>query len=354
MKIFITFLVILAIFTGNNALAQNQQPALPSAGLTPESPFYFLDRLGEVIQQFFTFNPDSKAHLQITFAAERVAEIKVMLETKGIHTKGIEVAEDLLRTHIASAATIVVDQKAEGKDVSQLAKDLDDEFATPKIALEQTFKDEQQIMEAKEKELKAKIRAARQASNTTQVEALAKELSDVKTQKELLDLKKEDQEKALENENERIREEMEIQVKAEKTIQKAEEKKQEILDETAKDGLTVPMGTFDKFDKLLAQAKLAFAAQNYEEARRLAQQAKKGLEIAEKAIENLKEAKDNQEEIKADQEESEKEINQTQDEKVKEKAKEEKENLKEEQKKAAEETRKAEKQLRDAGNEEDN
>ncbi|MEK9183862.1 MAG: DUF5667 domain-containing protein, partial [Patescibacteria group bacterium] len=48
---------------------------LPNAGLTPESPFYFLDKLGEALREFFTFNPEGKARLQIAFAAERVAEI---------------------------------------------------------------------------------------------------------------------------------------------------------------------------------------------------------------------------------------------------------------------------------------
>ena len=57
--------------------------ALPNAGLTPESAFYFVDKIGEALREFFTFNPDAKAHLQIDFAAERIAEIKIILETKG-------------------------------------------------------------------------------------------------------------------------------------------------------------------------------------------------------------------------------------------------------------------------------
>lgn len=66
------------------AFAQSSQTTLPSAGLTPESSFYFLDRLGENLRHFFTFNPEAKARLQISFAAERIAEIIVILETKGI------------------------------------------------------------------------------------------------------------------------------------------------------------------------------------------------------------------------------------------------------------------------------
>ncbi|GEM_PF-1503413 len=293
------------------------QTTLPSAGITPDSSFYFLDRLGEALQEFFTFNPEAKAHLQITFAAERVAEIKIILETKGISAKGLEVAQSRLQAHLASAATIVTDQKAEGKDVSQLAKELDDEFEAPKTVLEQTFKDEERALETKEKELKAKIRTARQAGDIAQVEALVKELGDIKAQKELLDAKKDDQEKALENENEKIKEEMDAKTEAEKVIRDNQSGKQEILDEAAKDNITVPAETFGKFDELLAQAKSAFAAGNYEEVKRLVKQAEKSLDAAEKAIENLKEAKDNEEEIKADEEERAQETRQTQEEEIK-------------------------------------
>lgn len=327
------------------------QTTLPSAGLTPESPFYFLDRLGEALQEFFTFNPEAKAHLQITFAAERVAEIKVMFETKGVDAKGLEVAQSRLQAHLAGAATIVTDQKAKGKDVSQLAKELDDEFEAPKTALEQTFKDEKRALEAKEKDLKEKIRAARQAGDTAQVETLTKELDDVKAQKELFDIKKDDQEKALENESGKIKEEIDSKTEAEKVIRDNQSGKQEILDEATKDNITVPAEIFIKFDALLAQAKSAFSAGNYEEAKRLAKQAEKSLDAAEKAIENLKEAKDNEEEVKADEEERAQEVKNNREEKAKEGAKKEAENLKEEQKKSEEETKKSEEQLRDTGKE---
>ena len=92
MSMKIKLLVISLIFAPFLVFAQNQV-VLPNAGLTPESSFYFLDRWGEALQRFFTFNPESKARLEITFAAERIAEIKVILETKGVETKGLGIAE---------------------------------------------------------------------------------------------------------------------------------------------------------------------------------------------------------------------------------------------------------------------
>ena len=344
-------LVALFAFASGTAFAQSPQVTLPSAGLTPESNFYFLDKFGEALQQFFTFNPDGKARLQITFAAERIAEIKVILETKGVEARGLEVAQSRLQAHLASAATIVTEQKSKGKDVSALAKELGDEFEGPKIALEQSFKEQERALEAQEKDLKAKIREARLAGDTAQVEALVKQLGEVKAQKEFLELKEEEVEEALEREEERIEEEMEAREKAEKALREAEKEKQEILDEAAEENISVPVETFGKFDGLLAQAKSALAAGNFAEVKRLAKQAEKSLDSVEEAIEELDEAKEKEEELKEEQEEKEREAKEEQEEKLKEEAEQEAERLEKERERAEEDARKAEKKLREAGNE---
>lgn len=349
-KIFISSmfaLVALFVLGGGAVFAQNQAAGLPAeglpkAGLTPESNFYFLDKFGEALREFFTFNPEGKARLQITFAAERVAEIKVILETKGVEAKGLEVAQSRLQAHLANAATIVVDQKAESKDVSQLAKELDDEFDAPKTVLEQTFKAEKRALKAQEKELKGKIIEVRRAGDTAQVESLVQQLGQVKAQKELLELKEEEAEEALEIEEERLEEEMEAKVEAEKAIREAEKEKQEVLDEAAEEDVAVPAEAFGKFDGLLAQARTALAAGNWEEAKRLAKQAEKNLDSLEEAIEDLEDAKEKEEELKEEQEE-----------KMKEEAEKETERLEKEREKAEEETQKAEEQLRDAGDEDE-
>src|SRR3989344_4394366 len=81
-KVITTAILVSSLFVGGAVFAQSPQATLPSAGLTPESNFYFLDKFGEALREFFTFNPEGKARLQITFAAERIAEIKVILETR--------------------------------------------------------------------------------------------------------------------------------------------------------------------------------------------------------------------------------------------------------------------------------
>lgn len=285
--------------------AQAGLPAegLPKAGLTPESPFYFIDKLGEALREFFTFNPEGKARLQITFAAERVAEIKIILETKGVNAKGLEVAQTRLQANIAKAAVIVENEKSKGKDVSELAKSVSEDFDINKEALKHAFKDQERALETKEDELKAKIREARRAGDTAQVEALVKELGEIKAQKELLELKKDGQEEALEQEEEKIEKEVEKKEDAEKAIREAEEEKQEVLDEAAEEGVSVPAEAFEKFDKLIAQAKELFLKENYVGAKQLAKQAEKSLDELEDAIEDLDEAKEEEEELKEEQEE---------------------------------------------------
>ena len=270
--------------------------ALPNAGLTPESAFYFVDKIGEALREFFTFNPEGKAHLQIDFAAERVAEIKVILETKGVEAKGLEVAEARLQEHLGDAAEIVIKQKNKGKDVSKLAKELDDKLETPKSALADSFKAEKRALEAKEDELKAQLKAAHRAGDTAKEEALAQELGQVKAQKELLELKEEDIEDELEAEEEKIEEEMETQHKAEKAVREAEEEKQEVIDEAAEEGVELPANAFAEFDNLLAQAKSALQAGNFVEAKNLAKRAEKSLDQIEKTIEELEKKQEKKEE----------------------------------------------------------
>ena len=296
----IKIVLISLLFIPALVFAQNQA-VLPNAGLTPESPFYFFDKLGEALREFFTFNPESKAHLQIDFAAERIAEIKIILETKGVNAKGLEVAEARLREHLGDAAEIVIKQKNKGKDVSELAKSISEGFDANKKVLKQAFKDQERSLEAKEDDLKAKIREARQAGDTAGVEALLKELGEIKSQKELLELKEEEQEEALEQEEEKIEREMDKKEEAEKAIKEAEEEKQEVLDEAAEDGVSVPAEAFEKFDRLLAQAKELFAKENYVGAKQLAKQAEDALEKVDDAIEDLDEAKEEEEELKEEQ-----------------------------------------------------
>ena len=295
MKNLLIFSIILALFFGGFVSAKNQG-GLPSAGLTPESPFYFLDKLGEALQEFFTLNPEGKARLQITFAAERVAEIKIVLETKGVEAKGLEVAQARLREHLGNAAEIVIKQKNKGKDVSALAQELNDDFEGPKSALADSFKAEKWALEVKEDELKAQLKAAHQAGDTAKEESIAQELGQVKAQLELLELKEEELENELEEEEERLEDEMEAREEAEEAIREAQEEKEEVIEEALEEGVELPTNAFGEFGNLLSRAQNAYEAGNYQEAERLAEQAEDAIEGIEDVIEELEEEEEDERE----------------------------------------------------------
>lgn len=340
--------------------AQNQA-VLPSAGLTPESPFYFLDRFSEALQRFFTFNPESRARLEITFAKERIAEIKLILEDKGVTAKGLSVAEAGLQDNLSRATIILADQKQAGKDTSNLAKDLSVEISPAQDVLKDTFKSEKNALEIKEHELKAKIKEARRAGDTAQVETLTKQLADIKAQKELLDQNENDNQETIDQENENIDEAMGLKQEAAEKIRDAEKDKEEILNEIKDKNIEVPVETFNAFDGLLSQAKAAFDGGNYDEAKRLAKEAKKILKEAEKNLEKLKDAKEKEDELKqeADEQQQEledklKEANKEEAGKIREEMKRQDEQLKEDQEKAKDEQKQIEDQLKGQQGEEEN
>lgn len=350
-------IIVSLLFVPLAALAQSQT-VLPSAGLTPESPFYFLDRFGEAFQRFFTFNPESRARLEITFAKERIAEIKLILEDKGITAKGLSVAEAGLQDNLSRATVILADQKQEGKDTSNLAKDLSAEITPAQDVLKDTFKSEKNALETKEHELKAKIKEARKSGDTIQVEALTKQLADIKAQKELLDQNENDNNETIDQENEHIDEAMGLKQEAEEKIRDAEKDKAEILNEIKDKNIEVPAETFNAFDGLLSQAKAAFDSGNYDEAKRLAKEAKKILKTAEKSLEKLKDVKEKVDELKQEvdeqQQEAEeklKEANKEETGKIREETKRQNEQLREEQKKAEDEQKQIEEQLKEKSEE---
>lgn len=320
-----------------------QSGTLPSAGLTPESPFYFFDKLGEALQRFFTFNPESRARLEITFAKERVAEIKVILEDKGVSAKGLGVAEERLSDNLARATAILADQKRAGKDTSNLARGLSDDFDSAHETLKNTFKSEIDTLDAKIDELKAKLKEVRLTGDTAQAEALTKEISDLKAQKELLKQHEDKNDGDIEEENEHLDEALGLKEEAAEKIKDAEEEKADILKKAQEDNLTIPDGAFKGFDALLFQAKAAFDAGNYEDAKRLAKEVKKNLKEAEKHLENLKDAKDDEEDLNDEEEIQQHEL----ENKLKDADKEEAEQIREEMKQKGEELKKRHEELKD-------
>lgn len=344
------------MLVGSMAMAQSQQSTLLSAGLTPDSPFYFLDRWGESIQSFFTFNPENKARLEISFASERAAEIKALLVIKGVQSKEVEVAQNLLDTNLSRTASILAELKKDGKDVSVLAKELDDKFAEPSAILGQALKGQQLTLKTQKDELKTKIEEARKTGNTTLLVSFVKQLDEIKAQEELLDQKEKEQKQNLNKQTEAIEEQMSVKDEVVHKIAEMEKEKSDMVSEAQKKGLDVSAVVFNQFDNFIVQAKEALGRGQYEEAIQLAKLAEQTLEYVSNNIDRLEKAQENDSELKikvdvqkADALKKVNEAGKGDSEKIKEETKQSAEKLREEQKKASEEVKHAEEQLKEVG-----
>ncbi|PIR67157.1 MAG: hypothetical protein COU51_00135 [Parcubacteria group bacterium CG10_big_fil_rev_8_21_14_0_10_36_14] len=91
MKIRICILSLALCFLALPVLAQEvtttSEDALPDAGWTPEHPLYFLEQLVENLDIWFSFQADVRAEKVLKYADEKLAELKLLAETKQTRTE---------------------------------------------------------------------------------------------------------------------------------------------------------------------------------------------------------------------------------------------------------------------------
>ena len=75
----ISLLITLALLFSLGPAVLAQETELPDPGLTPDSPFYFLETIIEEIGTFFTFGDLKKAERHAVLAAERLAEAQAVV-----------------------------------------------------------------------------------------------------------------------------------------------------------------------------------------------------------------------------------------------------------------------------------
>jgi hypothetical protein len=71
-------LALAMIFTLPVSVSASDVDTLPEAGMTPDSPFYFMERWGEQISLAFTFNTEAKVEKALRYAEERLAEAEAV------------------------------------------------------------------------------------------------------------------------------------------------------------------------------------------------------------------------------------------------------------------------------------
>lgn len=148
-----------------NSSRSNTQTAieLPPAGLTPASPFYFLERFSEGVGTFFTFGDVAKARRFAKLATERVAEAKAVVDQG--KPEAAEVALTLYQDQLGKSLDRAEKAQAKGKSVAEVTEIVSQATAKHLTVLEG-------LAEKVPEQAKAAILRARDVSINGQVKAL--------------------------------------------------------------------------------------------------------------------------------------------------------------------------------------
>lgn len=96
--ILLSCVIAITLLFGDIAYAQIEEE-LPSPGITPDSPFYFVDIWGKKVGLFFAFGTEAKTKKALEYAEERLAEAQVMA-TKN-KSKAVKVAASSYEEYMA-------------------------------------------------------------------------------------------------------------------------------------------------------------------------------------------------------------------------------------------------------------
>lgn len=134
--------------------AQLNFPPLSSGPgfILPDSPLYFLDNFFQSLRLSLAIDPENRSRVRAQIAGERLAELRVMLARN--NPPGIEIALSQLTKEVGFSVKDLADAQAKGKNVSALARELN-----------QIFKNQKNILKAVEDQtsgdLKIRLKAAR-------------------------------------------------------------------------------------------------------------------------------------------------------------------------------------------------
>jgi hypothetical protein len=111
-------MLALSFCLGGVAYAQEaEDTTLPEPGITPDSPFYFMDKWGKGISLAFTFNAAERARKALQYADENMAEVKAMIAA-GKPDAAAEAANEY-QSRFQMAVQNMEQARLQGEDVSE-------------------------------------------------------------------------------------------------------------------------------------------------------------------------------------------------------------------------------------------
>lgn len=224
--LFISFFVVFSI-----TFAQQTDLGV-SAGLAPDSVFYFFDGVGEWVNLRLTFNKAKKAEKRLNYASERLAELEKIKGKGELDQEKAEKLKNKYASLTAGANDDLSQLKSAGKDVTELVKKMEDISARHNAVLEKVLeKVPEQARDAIQKALEMSKRGHEMA-----IEAIKKEAEEGNIKLEEL---KEEVKKEVKKRSEKIRKQEEEEKESEQEEESSEmeeiEKEQEEVESMMKD-----------------------------------------------------------------------------------------------------------------------
>lgn len=238
---------------GDSTTSAQIPPTIDGPGfILPDSPLFFLDQVKQNVRVLMAFTPENKAKVHASIAGERLAELRFMLAKN--NKEGVRIALQGVSDNFQKAADELSEAKLTGRNVSILAKKMNDDIKIKRqsldiLGIQTTGEMNAQVAAAQESVNEAKIKVEdslpdddlrneiRDGINRgIEKEVNAASESAIELEEDLIDLKKEASEaaqKSLKRREEALREaieekNLELQRIEERRLE-AEAKKQEKL-----------------------------------------------------------------------------------------------------------------------------
>jgi len=248
--------------------------------ILPDSPLYFLDNFVQEVRLIAALTPESKARVRSQIAGERMAELRLMLSRDD--KKGIDIALAGLKKENALASGHLREAAAQGKDVSLLARDLNDSMRTHRDVL-------RVLVDQSDGSLRLQLKAAQEEVKLAKVEVedeLPPELLEQEIEEgleaEVSDEVEQAEQSTKDIEHDLIELEKQATSAAKKELTKREEAIQKAIEEKNEQLVKVKTGELTVVKK--RQEKLTdIQKEKIEEARRAVQEARQAAKKFEEA-----------------------------------------------------------------------
>ena len=247
-------------------------------GLLPGDFLYFLDRWSEALNIAITFNNEKKARKHLEYAKERVAEMKEVLKDEDAKLDDVKSAKDNFDERVAKAAMLAKEEKDNGNDVADLARDLDDELDEAEDALKDIYKEHKDKSSRAEEVIRAKIAAL--APGDPQIQGLTQALESIVKEKDEATKEDDDLDEELMDEQELFEEIMGKELSAQKHLEQAMRLRDSMM-------RVIPSDLSTSSEKLMKDAQAAMKRGDFESAKRISEQAENVLEKAREIMDDF-------------------------------------------------------------------